>query len=427
VVGYSFSLVYIDINAPILKQFPIAITDLVNLDDPDEDSDDYVDLNNGPKTLIKDLKSTGIFDILDPVMFLEDPEKRGIKRDAINFDDWTVIGAEGLVKGGYRLKEDGTLAVEMRLFDTYQEQLIIGKRYVGAKDDMERIMHRFANEILLKFTGERGIFGSKISYVQNIKGYKEIFIMDFDGGNNIQITRDFSINIAPSWSPDGMKLSYTSYKRGNPDLVISDFVKRELFYLSKRNGLNLGAEWSHSGEELVLAMNNGNNSDIYVIDALTSTVIKRLTDYWGIDVSPTWSPDDRKVAFTSDRGGNPNIYVVKVRTRKIERLTFNGKYNASPSWSPQGDKIVFCGRTEEDKLFNIFTINPDGTDLEQLTGGSGNNENPSWSPDGRQITFSSNRNGSYDIYVMNSDGGNIKQLTFAEGDATYPAWSPRLE
>jgi TolB protein len=419
----SFSLVYIDINAPVLKKFPIAITKLVNLGDSENALEDDKITN---KTLIDDLKSTGIFDILDYVMFLEYPDASGIKLETIDFDDWTIIDAEGLVKGGYRIKENDVLEVEMRLFDTYQEQLIIGKKYIGTIDDMKRIMHRFANEILLKFTGERGIFGSKISYVSDVEYYKEIFIIDIDGSNNVQITRDFSIDLSPAWSPDGMKLSYTSYKHGNPDLVINDFVKREVRTLSKRKGLNLGGEWSYDGEMLALAMNDGNNSEVYIMDAEVGTVIKKLTDYWGIDVSPTWSPDGKQIAFTSDRAGNPNIYVANVRNRRAKRITFNGKYNSSPSWSPRGDKIAFCGMTS-DGMFNIFTINPDGTDLTQLTSKSKNNEGPSWSPDGRQIVFASNRKGNYDVYIMNASGANIRRLTYTKGDATAPSWSPRIE
>ncbi|MFC1855117.1 Tol-Pal system beta propeller repeat protein TolB [Thermodesulfobacteriota bacterium] len=423
-INNAYSLVYIDINAPEFKRFPIAITTLINLNDSEKFLD--ADLENGTQTLSKDLELTGIFEILDPVMFLEDPEKKAFKKETISFDDWTIIGSEGLVKGAYRLREDDTLEVEMRLFDTYQGQLIIGKRYIGAKDDMERIMHRFANEILLTFTGERGMFGSKISYVQDVKGYKEILVMDYDGSNPIQLTRDYSMNISPAWAPDGLKISYTSYKRGNPDLIVNDFAKREIILLSKRRGLNLGAEWSHDGSKVALTISKGNNSDIYILNSETGKIERRLTDYWGIDVSPSWSPDDSKIVFTSDRAGNPNLYIVDLDDGEPKRLTFNGKYNSSPSWSPMGDKIAYCGMTKGGS-FDIFTINVDGTDAEQLTSGSKNNENPSWSPDGRQLAFASNRKGSYDIFIMNVDGANIRQLTKTKGDASAPSWSPRLE
>lgn len=421
-VSSSFSLVYIDINAPILKQLPLAITELVNLDGKEPDRS----ITQNIKTLTSDLENTGIFDILDPVAFLESPEKKGITLETIDFDDWTIVGAEGLVKGGYKIRDDNSIELEMRLFDTYQKQLIVGKRYVGGKDDVKRMMHRFANEILLKFTGERGIFGSKITYVEDIKSYKEIFVMDYDGSNNIQLTRDFSLNISPAWAPDGTKILYTSYKRGNPDLVVNDFAKGETTSISKRKGLNLGAEYSYDGKKIALTLSDGNNSNIYIIDAQDGKVIKRLTDYWGIDVSPSWSPDDTKIAFTSDRSGNPNIYVIDVDNSEAKRLSFNGKYNSSAEWSPKGDKIAFCGQDEKG-LFNIYTINADGTGMERLTSGSKDNESPSWSPDGRQIAFASNRNGNYDIYVMNADGGSIRRLTFSKGNATSPSWSPKLE
>ncbi len=403
---------------------PIAITELINLGVSDKGLEHK--MNKKSEHLSNSLKSTGLFEILDPIMFLEDPNKAAIRLNSIDFDDWTIIGAVGLIKGGYRLKDNGMIELEMRYFDTYSKEMKIGKKYSGSKDKVTRMLNRFANEILLEFTGKRGIFGSMIAYVQVVDDYKEIFVMYYDGTAKQRVSRDFSISLSPAWSPDGEKISYTSYKYGNPDLMVSDFIQRKVYRLSKRKGLNLGAEWSPSGEKVALMLSKGNNSDIYIIDSNSGKSLERLTNYWGIDVSPTWSPDGKKLAFTSDRSGNPNIYVMDIDEKTPKRITFDAKYNSSPSWSPLGDKIAFCGQSRNGK-FNIFTINKDGTGLQQLTASSRDNENPSWSPDGRYITFASNRAGNYNIYVMNSDGTGIKQLTSLKTDATAPTWSPRLE
>ncbi|MFQ6118135.1 MAG: TolB family protein, partial [Candidatus Bipolaricaulia bacterium] len=74
--------------------------------------------------------------------------------------------------------------------------------------------------------------------------------------------------------------------------------------------------------------------------------------------------------------------------------------------------------------FDIYTMNPDGSDLRRLTSGTGNNEAPSWSPDGRHIAFSSDRSGIPQIYIMRADGSGQRPVTRLAGGGYAPSWSP---
>ena len=49
---------------------------------------------------------------------------------------------------------------------------------------------------------------------------KEIYISDYDGENQRRVTVYFSLNIAPTWSPDGRLLTYTSYRIGQPNIFL---------------------------------------------------------------------------------------------------------------------------------------------------------------------------------------------------------------
>jgi TolB protein len=73
--------------------------------------------------------------------------------------------------------------------------------------------------------------------------------------------------------------------------------------------------------------------------------------------------------------------------------------------------------------FQIFTMNPDGSELSQLTF-EGSNFEPQWSPDGNLIIFVSTRTGNREIYLMNADGSNHKKLTSNPGWDGFPDWSP---
>jgi TolB protein len=409
------------IVGPGAERYPIAISPLRNL----APGDDSRKLSEGiADTIVRDLNLSGWFKVLDRSAYLENPQTSGVTLGSFDFKSWSVIGAEGLVKGGFTVQGED-LTVELRLFDVYQGKQVVGKRYTGTAKDYRRIAHRFADEIIFQFTGVQGVFNTRIAYVSTSGGrFKEIYVSHLDGSERIQVTNNRTINLSPSWSPDGRSILYTSYKEGNPSLFLFDLFSGKDVKFSSRTGLNLGAKWSPTGKQVAVTLERQGNTDIYLLDS-SGNVVRRLTEYAGIDVSPTWSPDGRSIAFVSDRSGGPQIYIMDVDSGKTRRLTFAGGYNTSPDWSPKGDRIAYTSRVGG--RFHIMTAAVQGGEPQDLTPDSGNHEDPSWSPDGRYIAFSSNRKGPYNIYIMQSNGENQQRLTASGGDDRNPAWSPRLE
>lgn len=414
--------VYIDINAPTGKRLSIAIPDIKNFKAPHESSDVGIKLRD---ILTQDLDFSGFFDIIDKKAYIEDPNRTDKASDEIDFKDWKVINAEVLIKGSFVANEE-ELTVELKLFDVFQEKMLVGRRYVGKKTNMRAIVHKFADEVIEALTGEKGVFDTKLLFISNASGNKEIYVSDYDGYNVKQITKNNSINLSPQWSPDGKRVLYTSYKEGQPYLYMMELATGGEIKLSSYPGLNIGARWSPTGREVAMTLSKDGNPELYIL-ALDGMKLKRLTNNWAIDTSPTWSPDGNKLAFVSDIGGNPHIYVINSDGTGLSRLTFEGKYNAAPAWSPKGDKIAFA-RMNEGK-FDIWVMNADGNSQSHLTSGTGDNESPSWSPDGRYIVFASTRNRNAGNYIMQSNGENQRQIRFEDikrGEQTSPTWSPYL-
>lgn len=411
----TFARIYIDVNSPSVPKFNIAIPDFKNLGADNKRPALSTEL---PGVVSNDLDLSGYFNPLDKASFLE--EKDGpLKGKDINFKDWSVIGAELLLKGGYVCVED-RLEVEIRLFDVFRGRQILGKRAQGKLDEYRHLMHRLSNEIILKLTGHKGIFLTRLAFVGTATGKREIYACDYDGHNVRPLTRDKSIALLPRWSPDGKKIVYNSYKKKNsgPMLYLRDLVTGDLRRLSGRSGLNIGACWAPDGKELALTMSHEGNPDIFTID-LQGKILKQLVKHWGIDVSPAFSPDGSRIAFVSNRSGSPQIYLLDISSGRVDRLTYEGKYNTSPAWSSL-NRIVFVGKTNGN--FDVFTMEPDSGRVKRLTTGAGDNEDPCWSPDGRYVAFSSNRTGQYHIYIMNANGRTQRRVTFEKGKQTSPSW-----
>jgi TolB protein len=408
---------YIDISQPFLRKIPMAVPWFKNVSsghETDQLSKSASDL------LAETLEFTGFFKLLDRDAFLVAPQTDAAFA-SVNFHDWTSIGAELLVTGGVLIQDD-LVEIELRLYDTFKGQLLVGKRYKGRVEDIRKIIRRFCGEVIYTLTGDRGIFNTEIAFVSTGTGNKEIYICEFDGYNPRQLTHTHNITLSPAWSSDGEWLAYTSYEKGKPDLYIKNLRENRGYVVAKK-GINTTPAWFPNKFELAATLSFSDDPEIYLLTG-TGKIIKRLTYNKGIDVSPTWSPDGKSLAFVSKRSGTPQIYIKDLNSGQVKRLTFQGRYNTQPSWSPRGDKVAYSGM--ENGHNNIFVVGIDDQGPIQLTHDEGDNESPSWSPDGNLIVFASTREGPSRIYVMTSYGTDQRRLLVLKGRQTEPKWSPRM-
>src|SRR5215210_1057225 len=124
------------------------------------------------------------------------------------------------------------------------------------------------------------------------------------------------------------------------------------------------------------------------------------------------------------------VVVVQVLAALVVLATV-GVDPAEAAFPGANGKIVFSSNkvtsTNPTGDYEIFTINPDGSQLTQLTDNTSTQDKyPAWSPDGQYIAFMRSPDGviNPDIYVMSSDGGNELRLTYDPAVDNVPAWSP---
>jgi TolB protein len=370
------------------------------------------------ETLRKDLEIAGIFTVLNPKSFVETPGKCDAP-NGIAYSDWSVIGADALVKGSISAT-GSAIRAELYLHDVQRKLALRGKRYEADGQDAAKIAHRFANEIMMYFTNEPGIFGTQIAYVSRVGRFKELFVVDLDGSNQRQLTRDRGLAMSPDWSPQGDSIAYMSYRTRRPQIfqiAASGGAPRQL---TEHPELIGAPEYSADGSTVFAGASFGGFSNIVNID-LRSRALRKITSGSFLDTSPTPSPDGSRLALTSNRGGGPQIYVMPASGGDPRRISFTqSSYCTNPAWSPKGDKIAF---TCSAGGYQIFLSSPDGGKAEQLTFG-GNNEDPSWSPDGRYIVYSTNAGREKKLAVVYLGTAQSKLIGNSSGDDNQPAWSP---
>jgi hypothetical protein len=252
----------------------------------------------------------------------------------------------------------------------------------------------------------------------------EIYVMDADGSNPVNLTNHPAIDAGLAVSPDGTKIAFST-RRGDGDLdvYVMNADGSNPVNLTKHPAEDVGPVWSPDGMKIAFSRGGQYGGQIYVMNADGSNPVNLSNEPESSDFTPAWSPDGTKIAFSRYR----QIYVMDADGSNPVNLTNDpNEFHFAPTWSPDGTKIAFTKSVTESLDYEVFVMNADGSDPVNLT----NNPDsydwwPAWSPDGTQIAFASRRDGNDEVYVMNADGSNPVNLTNdPDWQDWLPAWSP---
>ena len=379
-------------------------------------------------TLWNDLQSAGIFDMVSRSFYpLSVP---GVPPD-VRLGDWgnPPPNASMLAFGNLGV-QGGTLNVQGWLFDTKNSQSpqVLGKQYrEDANQENARVIaHRFADEIIFRLGGGiQGIAETRLYFVSNRSGAKEIWQMDYDGANQKQLTHLGSIALSPHVSPDGSRVAFSGVTKDGWQIQMYSLDLGRMVSFPHFGGDNYSPAWSSDGQNIAFSSSRTGNTEIYAVSSAGANS-RRLTENKGPDVSPTWNPKtNAQIGWVSGRTGLPQIYTMASDGTNVVRLTDQG-YAVSPSWSPNGQFVAFAWVRHYGPgapgASDIYVMDVASKQWAQLTHDGGRNDFPSWSPDGRHIVFQSNRTGKTQIWTMLADGSEQRQLTTA-ADNSQPNWS----
>jgi TolB protein len=381
-------------------------------------------------TLFNDLDNAGIFDLVSKSFY---PLQVPGQPSELNASEWNASPAPNasmLAFGNLGVAAD-KVTVQGWLYDVKNATTspqVLGKQYNdnATSEAVRVIAHKFADEIIFRLGGGiPGIAETKIFFVSDRSGHKEVWSMDYDGANQHAITHLGSISLSPRVSPDGSRVAFSSVQKSGWEIMMYSFDLNRMVSFTHFGGMNLSPSWSPDGAKLALSSSRNGYPNIFVVDASGGNS-RRLTSGQGPDVSPTWNrKTGAQIAFVSGRTGLPQIYTMEADGTNVQRLTDQG-YAVSPNWSPNGQFLTFSWMRKygpgEPGSNDLYLMDIASKQWVQLTHDAGRNDSPCWSPDGRHIVFQSHRTGTDQIFSMLADGTKVKQLTFS-GNNSQPNWS----
>ena len=236
--------------------------------------------------------------------------------------------------------------------------------------------------------------------------------------------------VQPVWSPDGRTIAFWTVSDGQRDIATIAADGKDSAWVTHDAPLDWNPAWSPDGKALYFVSDRGGALNVWKVamsrgrpsgepEPVTTETMARPSF---ISVAArtgalAWS------AVT----GRSNVYRIgfdPVRHRLEGPLTAvtrgTGRFLA-PAPSPDGQWVVFAtfGQKED-----ILLCRRDGSGLRRLTDDDYRDRAPRWSPDGKRIAFYSNRGGKYDVWQINPDGSDLMQLT-GGSIAMWPVWDPR--
>jgi Tol biopolymer transport system component len=256
--------------------------------------------------------------------------------------------------------------------------------------------------------------GSKIAFVSDRDGNREIYVMDANGTNEERLTYNPDDDIEPDWSPDGSKIAFSSNLKGDYDIWLMNADGSDQLALTSDSRNERAPAWRYN-ENRILYHDPYWDGTIYIMNADGSSQTALANGRW-----PSWSPDRKKIVFSSNKhGGGPEIYIMNHNGSDERRLTSNCLLSSEPAWSPIGTKIVFsiAGLSVSPEFCyfpDLYMMDNDGSNLERLTFDGYKyyclfcgflRRSPTWSRDGTKIAYDYKG----DIWVLS--GVSVREKT----------------
>ena len=270
-------------------------------------------------------------------------------------------------------------------------------------------------------------WGNKtISFTADLTGNLDIYIMDINRKNPVNLTNHPAEDSSPTWAPDGSAFAFVSHRDGNPEIYIMEMKNKESRRLTKNGATDIDPAWSPDGRWIAFASNqhreHAADTDIYIMNP-NGKKAQQLTNKGGHNSTPAWAPDGEWIAFRTTLNGIGAIHLITANGKKQRALTQVSATN--PTWAANGKEIYFSSDMLGDvKVPTLFAIDVNGGDVRKLANAAHACDEPAESPDGLWIACVSTQGNNKDIHLIRVADGEIQRLTQDPGLEFSPAWAP---
>ena len=269
---------------------------------------------------------------------------------------------------------------------------------------------------------------AKILFTSSRDGNYEVYMMNPDGSEQINLTQHRANDLNAVWSPTGDQILFVSDRDGGiRDLYLMDPSGSNIrrVFTRKRKSYRDSPTWSPDGKQIAYTHLNWNGVKFHIyITTLRGQKEERVAE----GRHPTWSPDGTKIAYMSYSGDTCRIVLIDIHTRRQKHLLPRNatSWQNHPFWSATGSKLAFSwNKNPLPRLLpgdhfppvwldkeTIYSVNRDGTDLRELFNEAGSRaQYPVLSPNGKELLYTQEIKGRLQIFKLDVHSATRTQLT----------------
>ena len=272
----------------------------------------------------------------------------------------------------------------------------------------------------------------KILFTSTRDGNHEVYMMNPDGSEQVNLTQHPARDTHAVWSPTGEQILFTSTRGGNHvrDLYVMDAdgtnVRR--VFKKKIRAWRKNATWSPDGKRFAYIYEDWSRPKFGMY---LGTFGEEDVELLPNGRSPAWSPDGSEIAYTLAHALGSRLTFLDVDTRDQEQPIPDKalQWQHSPFWSAAGDRLAISGTTHPIPAIldrdlheawrakkTVYIVNRDGTGLRQLVDEAGPYALAlGLSPDGTEVLYIQEINGQQQIFKIDVNSRVRTQLTHIGG------------
>lgn len=272
--------------------------------------------------------------------------------------------------------------------------------------------------------------------IEENKSYRDLYTVAVDGGSPVRITTTPEKESSAVWRPDGKKIGYLSAKSGEMQIWEMNPDGTDPVQISEIKGGVTGFKYSPDQTKILYTADVKFKKDIHDLYPdlpkanahLESDLMYKHWDEWVSTV--------------------PHPFVANLKNGKVENAVdiLEGEPYESPmkpwggveqlAWSPDGKTVAYTCRKKTGKEYALST-NSDiyfydvesGKTVNKTEGMMGYDQNPVFSPDGKWLAWESMERDGYEadkirLFVMNLESGEKKDYSADfDQNSTNLSWS----